>query len=71
MDVGLKPDSPRGDFPQGGDGFFVFRAFDEWMSAFHQLARAPRGQHDQREAVINLLQAIFDGNSSHNYILRL
>ena len=54
-----------GDFPQRHDRVFVVVALDRDLRARRDHTRAVAGQQDQIEAVLNLVDAIFNGDSGH------
>src|SRR5208282_5753568 len=57
-------DLAGGDFAQRRDYFFVVR-FHQWPRALEQLFGAPRRAEHELEAVGDVCQAIFNGNSCH------
>ena len=59
-----RPGKAGGDFAQRRYYFFVVR-FHQWPRALEQLFGAPRRTEHELEAVGNVLQAIFNGNSCH------
>src|SRR5208282_5275813 len=57
-------DLAGGDFAQRRDYFFIVR-FHQWPRALEQLFGAPGRAEHELEAVGNIFQAIFNGNSCH------
>lgn len=52
------------DFAQGRDDFFVV-GFHEGLRVFHELSRTFDAEVDQREAIGNLFETVFNGNACH------
>ncbi|MNC14120.1 hypothetical protein D3C75_618860 [compost metagenome] len=59
-------DQAFGDFAQGDHGrLVVFPGYFRLLAAGCQLAGALAGEHDQLKTVIDVVQAVFDGDASH------
>src|SRR6202022_1703406 len=59
------------DFAQGYHGVFVIVAVDRELGARRDHAGAGRGQQDQIDPVVDLVNAIFYGDARHRLSLRL
>jgi len=58
-------DVARGDLAQGDDGCFVVFPGKRGLGAVRQAAGALGGEENELKEVLDVVQAVFDGNSGH------
>ena len=58
-------DVASGDLTQGDDGCFVVLPGERGLGAVRQAAGALGGEENELKEVLNVVQAVFDGNSGH------
>src|SRR5690606_8801790 len=63
-DVLAERDQPGGDLAERGHGRLVV-AIDPGRRSPGELPRTLGGEHDQREAIGDLVEAVFDGDAGH------
>jgi hypothetical protein len=66
----LRRDRFVGNLPQRNDRIFVVIAINRELRSGRDHPRAVRGQQNQIEPVINLINAIFYGDARHRLSLR-